>query len=328
MKTLYKPFLPALAIFGLLLGCGGDKDTKEASTGGSGAQEGGGSGAQGGGEKATDLAKFLPGKRISFTVHDPEAPPEFQKQTMLVQFELDGTLTLGTVLNGKAVAIPGEKKTEFNVDGLKVTAPDPFNEGDASITFSSSNPKVGDKIILQDPSEPKGEEVTIIAIGKAGKLELMAQFGFGQPEPGEPNPEAIGGAGGGIIGPDGAPAFGMGPNGEFSKSTHPAFMAHTWEPDRFSRNPTQPTIFGKDGTLTIRLVNGKTAKGTWEVAGPVVTLTYPNAKTGKEQSLKYRFLFGGMEIESSDGVEKFETLSLVPAPGQKHPKIDYQRPVK
>jgi hypothetical protein len=325
MKTLYKPFLPALAIFGLLLGCGGDKDTKEES--------GGGSGAQGGGEKATDLAKFLPGKRISFTVREPDDPPEVQDNiatsTMLAQFELDGTITMGAVFEGKTLAVT-DKKLTFKVDGLKVTLPNPFEEGEATMSFSSANPKVGDKFTIGETGGPKGMEATISAIEKGGKLELMAmpQTGFGQPEPGEPNPEAIGGAGGGIIGPDGAPAFGMGPNGEFAKSKHPAFMAHTWEPDRFSRNPTQPAIFGKDGTLTIRLVNGKTAKGTWEVAGPVVTLTYPNAKTGKEQSLKYRFLFGGMEIESSDGVEKFETLNLVPAPGQKHPKIDYQRPVK
>ena len=297
-----------------MLGCGGDKDTKEASTGDSGANAGG---EQGGEEMAAGLATFLHGKRITFSVRGPDDPPEVQgniaTSTMLAQFELDGTVTMGAVFGGKTLAVT-DKKLTFKVEGLKVTLPNPFDKGEATMSFSSANPKVGDKFTIGETGEPKGGEATISAIEKGGKLELMAM----------PNGEA----GSGIIGPDGAPAFGIGPNGEFAKSKHPAFMAHTWEPDRFSRNPTQPAIFGKDGTLTIRLANGKTTKGTWEVAGPVVTLTYPNAKTGKEQSLKYRFLFGGMEIEGSDAIEKFETLSLVPAPGQKHPKIDYQRRVK
>ena len=54
------------------MGCGGDKDTKEESSGGSGAQESGGSGdqgagssgTQGGGDEKVTLAKFLPGKRL------------------------------------------------------------------------------------------------------------------------------------------------------------------------------------------------------------------------------------------------------------------------
>ncbi len=308
MKTLYKPFLPALAIFGLMLGCGGDEDSKEES--------GDGSGAQGGGEKATDLAKFLPGKRISFTVVNPEAPPKFRETTMLVQFELDGTFTVGTVDDGKAVAIPGPvEKLSFKVDGLKVTMPDPFSKGESSMTFSSANPKVGDKFTIREPGDSQGEEITISAIEKAGKLEMMALPA--NPGPGEPEPEGIGGG----------PAFGMGPNGEFAKSKHPAFIAHTWKTDPFSRGTKHSATFGKEGVLTITPEKGKPLKGTWEVAGPRITLAYPDPETGKEKALEYRFLFGGGESEGADGKTiEIESLILKGA-GNNKSSIVYERPL-
>ncbi len=298
-KRILKPFLPALAIIGLLLGCGGDKGTET--------PEGGdkkGGGEQGGGEKAASLATFLPGKRITFTLSDdpPEEDVIMASSKMLAQFELDGTLKMATVFQGKTLAVT-DKKLTFKVDGLKVTLPNPFEEGEAILSFSSANPKVGDKFSIVDPSEPKGMEATISTIEKAGKLELMAM-----PEQGFAVP------------------FGVGPNGERSDSKHPAFMVHTWEPDRFARNPAPPAIFGKDGALKVPQANGKIAQGTWEVAGPVVTLTYPNAKTGKEQSLKYRFWFGEAKVEGLNGedIKKFETLNLMPAGGN-HPKISYWR---
>lgn len=82
---ILKQLFPALVIFGLMLGCGGDKDTKEASTDGSDAKEGGGSGdqgegssgTQGGGDEEVTLAKFLPGKRLYIEVDAP-APPELE----------------------------------------------------------------------------------------------------------------------------------------------------------------------------------------------------------------------------------------------------------
>ncbi len=66
------------------MGCGGDKDTKEESTGGSGTPESGGSGdqgagssgTQGGGDEKVTLAKFLPGKRLYVEVDAPIPPPE------------------------------------------------------------------------------------------------------------------------------------------------------------------------------------------------------------------------------------------------------------
>ena len=70
------------------MGCGGDKDTKEESTGGSGAPESGGlgdqgdgsSGTQGGGDEKVTLAKFLPGKRLYVEVDAPAPPePEFEE---------------------------------------------------------------------------------------------------------------------------------------------------------------------------------------------------------------------------------------------------------
>ena len=233
---------------------------------------------------------------------------------MLFQFETDETITMGVVANGKPVAFTGKKPT-FKVDGLKVIMSSPAKKGDATITFTSASPKVGDKIVFWEPGEKKDEETTISAIEKAGKLEPMASLA--NPEPAQPNPEGLGG-----------PAFGIGPNGESAKSKHPTFMVHTWNTAPFSRGAKHTAVFGKDGTLTITPAKGKPAKGTWEVAGPVVTLTYPNAETGKVQSLKYRFLFGGEEIEGDDGKsEVFECLYLMPKPGEDHLGISYQRPL-
>ena len=85
---ILKQLFPALVIFGLTMGCGGDKDTKEASTDGSDAKEGGGSGdqgegssgTQGGGDEKVTLAKFLPGKRLYIEVDAPAPPePEFEE---------------------------------------------------------------------------------------------------------------------------------------------------------------------------------------------------------------------------------------------------------
>ena len=164
------------------------------------------------------------------------------------------------------------------------------------MSFSSANPKVGDKFTIGETGEPKGMEATISAIEKAGKLELMAmpQQGFGEPEgPGGPDPEGFGGG----------PAFGIGPNGEFAKSKHPAFIAHTWKSDLFmSKGVEQQTAtFGKAGALTITFDKGKPVKGKWEVAGPQITLTYPDPETGKDKAMVYRFFFGGAETTDDDG---------------------------
>ena len=99
--------------------------------------------------------------------------------------------------------------------------------------------------------------VTISKIEEAGPLKKM-DFGI----PGEPDgldPEGI----------DVGAAFGLGPNGEFAKSKHPAFIAHTWKTGPFSKGVKQTATFDKTGALTITLDTGKPIKGTWEVSGPL-----------------------------------------------------------
>ena len=291
------------------LGCGGGDGSQDEPANGNAT-----SGKPSGGDTKVALAEFLPGKRVTFSLPTPNGPPGQKEATMLFQFETDETITMGVVANGKPVAFTGKKPT-FKVDGLKVIMSSPAKKGDATITFTSASPKVGDKIVFWEPGEKKDEETTISAIEKAGKLEPMASLA--NPEPAQPNPEGLGG-----------PAFGIGPNGESAKSKHPTFMVHTWNTAPFSRGAKHTAVFGKDGTLTITPAKGKPAKGTWVVAGPVVTLTYPNAETGKVQSLKYRFLFGGEEIEGDDGKsEVFECLYLMPKPGEDHLGISYQRPL-
>ena len=172
MKTLYKTFLTALATFGLLLGCGGDKHTKETSAStakngdsdkqeddSSGKQEDGSSGkqeddssgkqegdssatqegdssvAQGDGEKAADLAKFLSGKRLYVDMGSRQA---------VLQFEKDGKFDVGVDIGGKIMSV--EDGLTYKVSGpMKVTT---YKKGkeDGGVTFPTAHPKKGDKI--------------------------------------------------------------------------------------------------------------------------------------------------------------------------------------
>ena len=143
-----------------MLGCGGDKDTKEASTGdsaqeggGSGAQEGGGSGDQGngssgaqeggisgvqaGGEKAPDLAKFLSGKRLYVDMGSRQA---------VLQFEKDGKFDVGVEFETGGKVMSVEDGLTYKVSGpMKVTT---YKKGkeDGGVTFPTAHPKKGDKI--------------------------------------------------------------------------------------------------------------------------------------------------------------------------------------
>ena len=167
MKTLYKTFLTGLTTFGLLLGCGGDKGTEEASNADSHAKEGGGSadqgngnsvaqeggdsaaqksgvsvaeksgdsGAQDGGGKATDLAEFLSGKRLYVDMGSRQA---------VLQFEKDGKFDIGVDIGGKIMSV--EDGLTYKVSGpMKVTT---YKKGkeDGGVTFPTGHPKKGDKI--------------------------------------------------------------------------------------------------------------------------------------------------------------------------------------
>ena len=205
------------------MGCGGDKDTKEESTGGSGAQESGGSGdqgagssgTQGGGDEKVTLAEFLPGKRLYVEVDSPlgESAPEepLKSPTNEAGEEPDG-------IEGKgetpiSTAAPGFRKMEmalqFEKDGkfipvrkkagkwvnieydltykvtgpLKVTVYDDGKE-DGGLTFPTAQPKKGDKIKFG----PAGEqmEATITKIEAASPMESGPGGGSG---PDEPAPE-------------------------------------------------------------------------------------------------------------------------------------------
>jgi hypothetical protein len=359
MKTdlLPRQLLLALALIGLMIGCGGNKDTEEKpGETGKGTEEKSGEGGDAKGSsnqsaakkpevKKVDLATSLSGKRIVLKmpslkelvaqgVQSPEpkeepgepkdaggdsaAPPTATgvPQEMLFQFEKDGSLNTGVVLNGEAMKMPVPKaeKYTYKVDDLEVTILKNGKE-DGGVTFQSPNPKKGDKLSFYGGGFPKTVTVTISKIEEAGPLKKL-DFGI----PGEPDgldPEGI----------DGGPAFGIGPNGEFAKSKHPAFIAHTWKTDPFSRGTKHSATFGKEGVLTITPEKGKPLKGTWEVAGPQITLTYPDPETGKEQALKYRFLFGGGESESADGKTiEIESLILKGA-GNNKSSIVYERAI-
>ena len=227
------------------------------------------------------------------------APPQkVFKAQFVMQFEKDGKCSAGMIVGGKIWGLDEDDGTTYKVSGPKKVTIYKDGKVNGGITFPTAHPKKGDKIkfderggnIMSNATITKIEDASPMASGPGGGGEDV------------PDPEGI----------DGVAAFGLGPNGEFAKSKHPAFIAHTWKTGPFSKGVKQTATFDKTGALTITLDKGKPIKGTWEVAGPQITLIYPDPATGKEQALKYRFLFGGSELIGDDGkvTEKTEMLML------------------
>lgn len=315
-----RQLLSAAVLIGLMMGCGGDPAPENKPTGGDDNQsaapkkENNKLAAPKVETKKADLAAFLVGKRILMKMpmppNAPPPPPNTPIPEIIAQFEADGILKRGMSMNGQAFGLPG--KTMYKVAGMKVTILKDGKE-DGAVTFQSANPKKGDKMTFQQSSAAAEQATTISGIEKASALKPLPEGGPGGPD----GPDGPGGLGG--------PAFGLGPNGEFAKSKHPAFIAHTWKTDPFSRGTKHSATFGKEGVLTITPEKGKPLKGTWEVAGPRITLTYPDPETGKEKALEYQFLFGGGESEGADGKTiEIESLILKGA-GNNKSSIVYER---
>jgi hypothetical protein len=220
---IVKQLFPALVIFGLLLGCGGDKDTEKPA--GDDQNGGSSSGTQGGGDKKVTLAKFLPGKRLYVEVdmsqmgggtseepdegveEDPSsigpgeekgetpistAAPGFRKMEMALQFEKDGKFFPARKMAGKWVSL--EDDLTYKVTGpLKVTVYED-GKGDGGVTFPTAQPKKGDKIKFGPDRRQAG--ATITKIEDASPLATRPQDGGGDPdetapEPGDPSEEGL-----------------------------------------------------------------------------------------------------------------------------------------
>ena len=249
------------------------------------------------------------------------APPQkVFKAQFVMQFEKDGKCYAGMIVGGKIWGLDEDEGTTYKVSGPKKVTIYKDGKVNGGITFPTAHPKKGDKIKF-DEREGEGNimsNATITKIEDASPMESgPGGGGEGVPDPDGLDPEGI----------DGGPAFGLGPNGEFAKSKHPAFIAHTWKTDPFSRGTKHSATFGKEGVLTITPEKGKPLKGTWEVAGPRITLTYPDPETGKEKALEYRFLFGGGESEGADG-KTIEIESLIlKGVGNNKSSIVYERTI-
>ncbi len=215
------------------MGCGGDKDTKEESGDGSGAQESGGSGdqgagssgTQGGGDEKVTLAEFLPGKRLYVEVDSPlgESAPEepLKSPTNEEGEEPDGIEEKGET--PISTAVPRSRKMEmalqFEKDGkffptrkmagkwvsleddltYKVTGPlkvTVYEDGkeDGGLTFPTAQPKKGDKIKFGPADEQM--EATITKIEDASPLATGPQGGGDDGDQPAPIPPLPGGDGG------------------------------------------------------------------------------------------------------------------------------------
>ena len=222
---IVKQLFPALVIFGLLLGCGGGKDTEKPA--GDDQNGGSSSGTQGGGDEKVTLAKFLPGKRLYVEVDMPqmeggtsEAPDEgvqgrdegveedpssidpgegkgetpistaaagLRKMEMALQFEKDGKFFPARKMAGKWVSLKDD--LTYKVTGpLKVTVYKD-GKGDGGVTFPAAQPKKGDKIKI-GPDDRQGE-ATITKIEDASPIATGPQGGHQQAtgDPDEPEPD-------------------------------------------------------------------------------------------------------------------------------------------
>ena len=134
-----------------------------------------------------ELATFLPGKRIYFSMPmpgDPGVPiepaepepklfsdePEVEtgkKPTppeIVWQFQKDGTIAMGMFSDGEFEFFEGQNMS-YKVNGLDVEGFEDGKEG-GGMTFSSANPKKGDKVLMGEKGQEK-IQVTITRIEEA-----------------------------------------------------------------------------------------------------------------------------------------------------------------
>ena len=162
-------------------------------------------------KREAELATFLPGKRIYFRMPMPSDPgvpiepaepepklflnePEIEpgkKPTppeIVWQFEKDGTITMGVFSDGGVGFFEGQKMS-YKVNGLGVAGFEDGKEG-GGMTFSSANPKKGDKVLMGE----KGQEkipVTITRIEDASSPPPVSKTPSQPPvSPAKPEPVA------------------------------------------------------------------------------------------------------------------------------------------
>ncbi len=134
---ILKQLFPALVIFGLMLGCGGDKDTEKPT----GDDQNGGSSTstQSGGKKAADLAKFLSGKRLYVEVDMSQ-------------------------MGGGEAASPEVQEAQPEDEG----DPSPDSEGEGGTTEEDPS-SIG-------PDQENGETPISTAASSFRKMEMALQF--------------------------------------------------------------------------------------------------------------------------------------------------------
>ena len=154
-----------------------------------------------------ELAAFLPGKRIYFRIPIPGDPGDLtepepklfpdepqiepgKKPTppeIVWQFEKDGTIAMGVFLDGGVNFFEGQKMS-YKVNGLGVAGFEDGKEG-GGMTFSSANPKKGDKVLMGEKDQEK-VPVTITRIEEASSLSLVVKT-LSQPPASTAKPEPV-----------------------------------------------------------------------------------------------------------------------------------------
>ena len=184
MKYRLKQLLSALALIGLMMGCGGktspenkpskalgNKSAKPKPENNTSKGEGNQSAKAKPENNKADLAAYLLGKRIVVEMPmPPGTPPDAPRQEVLFQLEENGAVNVGIMVSGIAVKTQIEYKKTYKVAGLKLVILRDGKE-DGVIMFSSANPKKGDNIILQQTGAAATQAMSISRIEKAGALK-------------------------------------------------------------------------------------------------------------------------------------------------------------
>jgi len=193
---MIRQLLPALAVTGLLIGCGSSKNDRPATFVPSkqdyveanlSPSDQGGNECDG---PATDtdklsLAEYLPGKRMVLPMPLPKGqpvPPALANMQLLMQFEKNGNFTVGMVMNGKAMKQPMKEALKYKVDKQKVTILK-NGKADGGMVFTGANPKKGTEVKLTNQQGKQEFALKIISVGKAGPLKNFPAGGPFGPAP-------------------------------------------------------------------------------------------------------------------------------------------------
>lgn len=156
----------------LLPGC--KKDSEDKTNGEESRNTNSSSGGPGGSTASKSLAEFIKDKRIFIDVPSPPAKKGIKFSGTFVQFDSDGTMHFGMIVNDVAYEDP-EERGKYVVSGMTINVT--VDDGEkSSAVLSKAEPAKGDTItVTEDDGEKKN--ITIVKVEAAGALQAFPGSG-------------------------------------------------------------------------------------------------------------------------------------------------------